>query len=223
MLGANKKNSTGITDETLKDQSNKQVISLFLLLFVTILVIGLYVLSYLTVNSQKKLLAEGNTADEKLNSIMLNLASLSKQSEEKEYEKILLLKNIMSPEDFKTFVNSISGIAGSHNININSLKDEKPVAIEKLKKYAINYEVVAIFSDYLKFKNELIETEFKINFEEISIVRETPLSKKIKINGIISAIVLEDKVELLKKNEKLIKKMEALKTQKAKTETKKQP
>ena len=79
------------------------------------------------------------------------------------------------------------------------------------KKFQINkivFETTSSYKNYTLFRKKLIETPFKINFEEEIIQREHPLSKNIVASGVIGAYVAPDKEKDLKKLEPSIKKVE---------------
>ena len=72
---------------------------------------------------------------------------------------------------------------------------------------SVNYEAISKYTNYINFKKDISNIEFKFNFEEEAIVRENPSSSNIKINGIISAIVFDKKEEVFTKKKNFFNKM----------------
>ena len=107
-------------------------------------------------------------------------------------------------EEFQEFKNSISTIANPLNVQINSLNEIESKKLDIYEIYAIEYEFLSKYENFIQLKKKLSETNFKINLVEETIVRYSPKSDKILANGIIHAYVFKDKEDLLTKNEKLI-------------------
>ena len=81
--------------------------------------------------------------------------------------------------------------------------------------YAIEYEFLSKYENFIQLKNKLSETNFKINLVEETIVRYSPKSDKILANGIIHAYVFKNKEDLLAKNKKLIEQQKIIEEKEA--------
>tara|TARA_B110000208_G_C11317614_1_gene264982 strand:- start:106 stop:495 length:390 start_codon:yes stop_codon:yes gene_type:complete len=124
----------------------------------------------------------------------------------------------MSPKEFQEFKNSISTLANPLNVQINSLNETESKKLDIYEIYAIEYEFLSKYENFIQLKSKLSETNFKINLVEETIKRYSPKSDKILANGIIHAYVFEGKDALLKKNEKLIEQQKIIEEKKAEKE-----
>ena len=209
MFGSKKKeNSSHVRDETLTDNSNKIVVGVAVVLISVVLIVAVKIYTASSINSQEKTIAQGQQAKDKSQKILFELAKIGKMSKESEYRYLKELKSIMSPEELQKFKNSITGIASTHNVVINSLNEGKQVPVSIYTLFSINFEAIASFTDYVNFKKDLSKTNFKIYFDQETIVRETPSSPNIKITAVLHAVVLKNKEQLMEKNKKLYEKME---------------
>ena len=229
MLGKkNKDNDTppGTPDETLSDKSNFIIVGFGILVFSILLILGLQIYLGITVSSQNKKIAITSNAEDKGKTITLQIAKVGKDNSQAEYDYAKELETFMGNQEFQVFKNSISTIGGEFSVNIDKLEDDKIIYLGK--KFQINrikYETTSSYKNYTLFRKKLIETPFKINFEEEVIKREHPLSKNIVATGIIGAYVAPDKEKELKKLassvKKIEKKLEKEKKKKEKKEEKK--
>lgn len=212
MLGKkNKDNDTapGVADETLADKSNFIIIGFGVLVFSIILILGLQIYLGITISSQNKKINSVGDAEGKGKSVTLKIAKIGKDNTEAEYNYAKELEMFMGNQEFQDFKNSISTIGGEFSVNIDKLEDGDTVLLGK--KFQINkivFETTSSYKNYTLFRKKLIETPFKINFEEEIIQREHPLSKNIVASGVIGAYVAPDKEKDLKKLEPSIKKIE---------------
>ena len=212
MLGKkNKDNDTppGTPDETLSDKSNFIIVGFGILVFSILLILGLQIYLGITVSSQNKKIAITSNAEDKGKTITLQIAKVGKDNSQAEYDYAKELETFMSNQEFQVFKNSISTISGEFSVNIDKLEDDKIIYLGK--KFQINrikYETTSSYKNYTLFRKKLIETPFKINFEEEVIKREHPLSKNIVATGIIGAYVAPDKEKELKKLASSVKKIE---------------
>ena len=207
MFGLKKNKSSTVLDETLSDKSKKIVIGLSVLTLTIVLILSLEVYTSILKGSQTKKIQSGLQAEKRSKTIIMDMAKIGKESDKYEYEYIKSLETIMSSTEFQSFKNSISGIANKNKVVITSLNENKP---EKLKEYnlqSINYEAISNYNNYVKFKRDISQTPFRINFEKETIIRETPTSSKIKVMGVIEAIVFEGKEKLFEEKKKFIQKM----------------
>ena len=225
MLGKkNKDNETppGTADETLSDKSNFIIVGFGILVFSILLILGLQIYLGITVSSQNKKIQASSSAEGKGQKITLEIAKIGQNNSQAEYDYAKELETFMDNQEFQVFKNSISTIGGEFNVNIDKLEDEKIIFLGK--KFQINrilFETTSSYKNYTLFRKKLIETPFKINFEEEVIKREHPLSKNIVATGIIGAYVAPDKEKELKKLASSVKKIEKkLKREKKKKEKK---
>lgn len=229
MLGKKNKDNDappGVPDETLSDKSNFIIVGFGVLIFSVILILGLQIYLGLTISSQNKKIEVTSNAEGKGKTITLQIAKVGKDNSQAEYDYAKELETFMGNQEFQVFKNSISTIGGEFSVNIDKLEDDKIVYLGK--KYQINrikYETTSSYKNYTMFRKKLIETPFKINFEEEIIKREHPLSKNIVATGIIGAYVAPDKEKQLKKLapsvKRIEKKLEIEKKKKEKQEAKK--
>jgi|TARA_B110000285_G_scaffold50479_1_gene57349 Tfp pilus assembly protein PilO len=208
MLGLGKKENNNFSkDATLVDQSKKITLGVAILILAIIIILGLEVYTSSKLSSQKNSISMGENSKNQSNEIMLRLGAIGSQSKQAEYKYLKYLSNVMSPTDFQNFKNSISGIATKNNVMINFLTEGKPVNLKTYQINSVNYEAISKYTNYINFKKDISNIEFKFNFEEEAIVRENPSSSNIKINGIISAIVFDKKEEVFTKKKNFFNKM----------------
>lgn len=218
-LGKNKKNET-VMDETLVDHSKKQIVGISVLFIVLLVFIGAEIYTSIVLSSQSTMLTKGKVASDKSQKILIELGKIGKEANQKQYEYMKSLEKIMSPAQFQNFKNSISGVASKHKVAVISLNEGKPVPINEYIMLLINFETVSNYMAYVNFKKELANTPFKINFDTETITRETPTSANIKVKGIISAMVFEDKEKLFKDKAKFYEKMKIAEAKKLEREAK---
>lgn len=229
MLGKkNKDNDTppGTADETLSDKSNFIIVGFGILVFSILLILGLQIYLGITVSSQNKKIQVSSSAEGKGQKITLEIAKIGQNNSQAEYDYAKELETFMDNQEFQVFKNSISTIGGEFNVNIDKLEDDQIIFLGK--KFQINrilFETTSSYKNYTLFRKKLVETPFKINFEEEVIMREHPLSKNIVATGIIGAYVAPNKEKELKKLatsvKKIEKKLEKEKKKKEKKEEKK--
>lgn len=229
MLGKkNKDNDTppGTADETLSDKSNFIIVGFGILVFSILLILGLQIYLGITVSSQNKKIQVSSGAEGKGQKITLEIAKIGQNNSQAEYDYAKELETFMDNQEFQVFKNSISTIGGEFNVNIDKLEDDQIILLGK--KFQINrilFETTSSYKNYTLFRKKLVETPFKINFEEEVIMREHPLSKNIVATGIIGAYVAPNKEKELKKLatsvKKIEKKLEKEKKKKEKKEEKK--
>ena len=207
MFGSKKDKSNSIQDETLKDHSKKIVIGVSVLVFTIVLILILEIYTVSLKGSQAKKINIGKSAEQKSKSIITEMAKIGKETKDLEYKYIKSLETIMSPVEFQSFKNSISGLANKNNVFISTLNEGKSFKVRDYKMYSINMALLSKYNDYVNFKKDIAETPFRINFDKETIIRETPTSSKIKINAVISAIVYEQKDKLFKDKKKFIEQM----------------
>ena len=106
---------------------------------------------------------------------------------EEQYIKEIM--KFMSPTEFQEFKNSISTLANPLNVQINSLNEIESTQLDIYEIYAIEYEFLSKYENFVQLKNKLSEINFKINLVEETIKRYSPKSDKILANGIIHAYV----------------------------------
>ena len=221
MFGTKNKESGNQTqDETTSDNSNKIVIGVAVLVVSVLLIIIVKLYTATTISSQQKLISQGKQAQDKSQSILLQLGKIGKKAKEAEYLYLKELKNIMSPEELQKFKNSITGIANKNKVVINSINEGKQISAAEYTIFSINFEAIATFSDYVNFKKELSKTNFKINFEQETIIRQTPSSPNIKTIIVLNVVVLKNKTELLEKKKKFYEQMEKAEIKKKEKEAK---
>ena len=204
MFGSNK-NSKAIEDESMRDKSKFVVVG-FTTMIVSLLalVIGeIYTSIQLSKQTQKINSLAG--VREKSENIVIEMAKKGKEVNKAEYEYIQEIMKFMSPSEFQNFKNSISGMATSFGVQINSLNEGAAVGLGK--NYSINYveyQFLSTFENLTKLKNKIADTKFKINIMEETISRESPTSDKIRANGKIGVYVFPGKEKLLKDKASII-------------------
>ena len=204
MFGSNK-NSKAIEDESMRDKSKFVVVGFTtMILSLLALVIGeIYTSIQLSKQSQKINSLAG--VREKSENIVIEMAKKGKEVNKAEYEYIQEIMKFMSPSEFQNFKNSISGMATSFGVQINSLNEGAAVGLGK--NYSINYveyQFLSTFENLTKLKNKIADTKFKINIMEETISRESPTSDKIRANGKIGVYVFPGKEKLLKDKASII-------------------
>ena len=217
MFGTKKKadSNKDIIDETIADKSKFVTVG-FGALAVSILVF--FILEIYTsakISTQNAILQKGGGAEEKSREMLMQIALKGKDVKDLEYKYIKEIMNFMSPKEFQEFKNSISTLANPLNVQINSLNETESKKLDIYEIYAIEYEFLSKYENFIQLKSKLSETNFKINLVEETIKRYSPKSDKILANGIIHAYVFKDKDNLLKKNEKLIEQQKILEEKEA--------
>ena len=217
MFGIKKKNATNenIIDETIADKSKFVTVGFGVLIVSIFTFFFIEIYTSAKLSNQKRVLLKDGGAEEKSNQLLLKIALKSKDARNLEYEYIKEIMQFMSPTEFQKFKNSISTLANPLNVQINSLNEIKSKKLDIYEIYAIEYEFLSKYENFIHLKNKLSETTFKINLIEETIKRHSPKSDKILANGIIHAYVFKDKDELLKKNENLIKQQKTIEEKEA--------
>ena len=206
MFGKKKKDNSNedIIDETIADKSKFVTVGFGALVASVFLFIILEIYTSVKISTQKVVLKKDGGAEEKSREILMQIALKGKNVKDLEYEYIKEIMKFMSPTEFQEFKNNISALASPLNVQINSLNEIESEKLDIYEIYAIEYEFLSKYENFVQLKNKLSEINFKINLVEETIKRYSPKSDKILANGVIHAYVFKDKDDLLKKNEKLI-------------------
>ena len=217
MFGKKKKDNSNedIIDETIADKSKFVTVGFGALVASVFLFIILEIYTSVKISTQKVVLKKDGGAEEKSREILMQIALKGKNVKDLEYEYIKEIMKFMSPTEFQEFKNNISALASPLNVQINSLNEIESEKLDIYEIYAIEYEFLSKYENFVQLKNKLSEINFKINLVEETIERYSPESDKILANGIIHAYVFKDKDNLLKKNEKLIEQQKILEEKEA--------
>ena len=217
MFGKKKKDTSNedIIDETIADKSKFVTVGFGALVASVFLFIILEIYTSVKISTQKVVLKKDGGAEEKSREILMQIALKGKNVKDLEYEYIKEIMKFMSPTEFQEFKNNISALASPLNIQINSLNEIESEKLDIYEIYAIEYEFLSKYENFVQLKNKLSKINFKINLVEETIKRYSPKSDKILANGIIHAYVFKDKDDLLKKNEKLIEQQKILEEKEA--------
>jgi len=206
MFGKKKKDTSNenIIDETIADKSKFVTVGFGALVVSILLFLILEIFTSAKISTQNTVLSKDGGAEEKSRELLMQIALKGKDVKNLEYKYIKEITKFMSPKEFQEFKNSISTLANPLNVQINSLNEIESKKLDIYEIYAIEYEFLSKYENFIQLKNKLSETTFKINLLEETIKRYSPKSDKILANGIIHAYVFKDKEDLLTKNEKLI-------------------
>ena len=217
MFGKKKKDASNedIIDETIADKSKFVTVGFGALVASVFLFIILEIYTSVKISTQKVVLEKDGGVEEKSREILMQIALKGKNVKDLEYEYIKEIMKFMSPTEFQEFKNNISALASPLNVQINSLNEIESEKLDIYEIYAIEYEFLSKYENFVQLKNKLSEINFKINLVEETIKRYSPKSDKILANGIIHAYVFKDKDNLLKKNEKLIEQQKILEEKEA--------
>ena len=217
MFGKKKKDNSNedIIDETIADKSKFVTVGFGALVASVFLFIILEIYTSVKISTQKVVLEKDGGVEEKSREILMQIALKGKNVKDLEYEYIKEIMKFMSPTEFQEFKNNISALASPLNVQINSLNEIESEKLDIYEIYAIEYEFLSKYENFVQLKNKLSEINFKINLVEETIKRYSPESDKILANGIIHAYVFKDKDDLLKKNEKLIEQQKILEEKEA--------
>jgi hypothetical protein len=217
MFGTKKKadSNKDIIDETIADKSKFVTVGFGALVASVFLFIILEIYTSVKISTQKVVLEKDGGVEEKSREILMQIALKGKNVKDLEYEYIKEIMKFMSPTEFQEFKNNISALASPLNVQINSLNEIESEKLDIYEIYAIEYEFLSKYENFVQLKNKLSEINFKINLVEETIKRYSPKSDKILANGIIHAYVFKDKDDLLKKNEKLIEQQKILEEKEA--------
>lgn len=217
MFGKKKKDNSNedIIDETIADKSKFVTVGFGALVASVFLFIILEIYTSVKISTQKIVLKKDGGAEEKSREILMQIALKGKNVKDLEYEYIKEIMKFMSPTEFQEFKNNISALASPLNVQINSLNEIESEKLDIYEIYAIEYEFLSKYENFVQLKNKLSEINFKINLVEETIKRYSPKSDKILANGIIHAYVFKDKDDLLKKNEKLIEQQKIIEEKEA--------
>ena len=218
MFGTKKKanSNENIIDETIADKSKFVTVGFSVFLVSILLFFILEIFTSSKISTQNAILKKGGGAEEKSREILMQIALKGKDVKDLEYKYIKEIMQFMSPTEFQEFKNSISTLANPLNVQINSLNEIESKKLDIYEIYAIEYEFLSKYENFIQLKSKLSETNFKINLVEETIQRYSPKSDKILANGIIHAYVFENKEDLLKKNEKLIEQQKIIEEKEAK-------
>ena len=217
MFGTKKKanSNENIIDETIADKSKFVTVGFGTLVVSILLFFILEIFTSSKISTQNAILKKGGGAEEKSREILMQIALKGKDVKDLEYKYIKEILQFMSPTEFQEFKNSISTFANPLNVQINSLNEIESKKLDIYEIYAIEYEFLSKYENFIKLKNKLSTINFKINLIEETIKRYSPESDKILANGVIHAYVFKDKDKLLKKNEKLIEQQKIIEEKEA--------
>ena len=217
MFGKKNKDASNenIIDETIADQSKFVTVGFGALVASVFLFIILEIYTSVKISTQEVVLKKNSGAEEKSKEVLMQIALKGKDVKDLEYKYIKEIMKFMSPTEFQEFKNNISALASPLNVQINSLNEIPSEKLDIYEIYAIEYEFLSKYENFVQLKNKLSEINFKINLVEETIKRYSPKSDKILANGIIHAYVFKDKDDLLKKNEKLIEQQKILEEKEA--------
>jgi len=217
MFGTKKKanSNENIIDETIADKSKFVTVGFGTLVVSILLFFILEIFTSSKISTQNAILKKGGGAEEKSREILMQIALKGKDVKDLEYKYIKEILQFMSPTEFQEFKNSISTFANPLNVQINSLNEIESKKLDIYEIYAIEYEFLSKYENFIKLKNKLSTINFKINLIEETIKRYSPKSDKILANGVIHAYVFKDKDKLLKENEKLIEQQKIIEEKEA--------
>ena len=217
MFGKKNKDASNenIIDETIADQSKFVTVGFGALVVSIFLFIILEIYTSVKISTQEVVLKKNSGAEEKSKEVLMQIALKGKDVKDLEYKYIKEIMKFMSPTEFQEFKNNISALASPLNVQINSLNEIPSEKLDIYEIYAIEYEFLSKYENFVQLKNKLSEINFKINLVEETIKRYSPKSDKILAYGIIHAYVFKDKNDLLKKNEKLIEQQKILEEKEA--------
>lgn len=204
------KNKTkAIEDESIRDKSKFVVVGFTLMIVSLITLVGGEIFTSIKLAEQKRLISSTGDIEKKSNEIVLNMAKVGKEVNKADYEYAKEIMKFMSPNEFQSFKNSISGMASQFNVQINSLNEGKS---EKLGKefalYYIEYQFLSTFENLTFLKNKIAESNFKINIIQENVRRENPKSNKVIAEGKIGVYVYPEKKKFLEEKAKIIEKFE---------------
>ena len=214
------KNKTkAVEDESIRDKSKFVVVGFTLMIVSFFALVGGEIFTSIKLSEQKRLIASTGDIEKKSNEIVLNMAKVGKEVNRADYEYAKEIMKFMSPNEFQSFKNSISGIASQFNVQINSLNEGKSEQLGKeYALYFIEYQFLSTFENLTFMKNKIAESDFKINIIEENVKRENPKSNKVIAEGKIGVYVFPDKKNFLEKKAKIIEQFE--KEEKSKEENK---
>ena len=217
MFGKKKKDtlSENIIDETIADKSKFVTVGFTALVVSILLFFILEIFTSVKISTQNTVLKKDGGAEEKSREMLMQIALKGKNVKDLEYKYIKEIMKFMSPTEFQEFKNSISTLANPLNVQINSLNEIESKKLDIYEIYAIEYEFLSKYENFVQLKNKLSKINFKINLVEETIKRYSPKSDKILANGVIHAYVFKDKDKLLKKNEQLIERQKIIEEKEA--------
>ena len=114
-----------VEDRSIRDKSKFVVVGFTLMVISFFALVGGEIFTTLKLSEQKKLISGTGDIEKKSNEIVLNMAKTGKEVNKAEYEYAKEIMKFMSPNEFQSFKNSISGIASQFNVQINSLNEGK--------------------------------------------------------------------------------------------------
>lgn len=204
------KNKTkAIEDESIRDKSKFVVVGFTFMIVSFFALVGGEIFTSIKLSEQKRLIASTGDIEKKSNEIVLNMAKVGKEVNKADYEYAKEIMKFMSPNEFQSFKNSISGIASQFNVQINSLNEGKSEQLGKeYALYFIEYQFLSTFENLTFMKNKIAESDFKINIIEENVRRENPKSNKVVAEGKIGVYVFPDKKNFLEKKAKIIEQFE---------------
>jgi len=204
------KNKTkAIEDESIRDKSKFVVVGFTFMIFSFFALVGGEIFTSIKLSEQKRLISGSGDIEKKSNEIVLNMAKVGKEVNKADYEYAKEIMKFMSPNEFQSFKNSISGIASQFNVQINSLNEGKSEQLGKeYALYFIEYQFLSTFENLTFMKNKIAESDFKINIIEENVRRENPKSNKVIAEGKIGVYVFPDKKNFLEKKAKIIEQFE---------------
>ena len=171
MFGKKKKNASNenIIDETIADKSKFVTVGFGALAASILVFFILEISTSLKISTQNTILQKGGGAEEQSRKILMQIALNGKNVKDLEYKYIKEIMQFMSPTEFQEFKNSISTFANPLNVQIKSLNEIESEKLDIYEIYAIEYEFLSKYENFVQLKNKLSEINFKINLKMIFI------------------------------------------------------
>jgi hypothetical protein len=184
-------------DETIGNFKKKYTVAVVFLIIVTLVAIGSEIFTTKYVSDQKKRINQSITNSKRISVMQSEVENLIAQQVKNESDYIKALDKVMSEKELQIFKSSLFQIASKYKVNLSIKKDEPIRDVTDYKETKLIFETLSTYEAYKKFKEQIANLNYFINFEKEVVKRENENSNQIKVSGEIYVIVFSKKEETI--------------------------
>jgi hypothetical protein len=184
-------------DEAVGNFKKKYTLAVVFLIIVTLVAIGSEIFTTRYVSNQKKKINQSITNSKTISVIQNEIGNLLAKQIKNESDYIKALDKVLSEKELQIFKNSLFQISSKYKVNLSIIKDEFIRDVTDYKETKLIFETLSTYEAYKKFKEQIANLNYFINFEKEVAKRENENSNRIKVNGEIHIIVFSKKEETI--------------------------
>ena len=184
-------------DEVVGNYKKKYTIAVVFLVVVTLIAIGSEVFTTKYVSDQKTKINRSITNSKRISQMQSEIENLITKRQKNEADYIKTLNKVMSEKELEIFKSSLFQIASKYKVNLSVKKDETIREVTDYKETKFTFETLSTYDSYKRFKEQIANLNYFINFEKEVVKRESESSNQIKVSGEIHVIVFSKKEETI--------------------------